>query len=65
MAWTPPTASTPSAPDKAAAAKERREAVRAQMKERSADRKEGFKMPNGATVKACGGGDQQLEDADA
>jgi anaerobic magnesium-protoporphyrin IX monomethyl ester cyclase len=24
-----------------------------------------FKLPNGAEVKACGGGDQQMEDADA
>jgi len=48
--------------DKAAAAKERREAVKAQMKERAVERTQGFKMPNGADVKACGGGTQQMED---
>ncbi len=51
-----------SSADKAAAAKERREAVKAQMKERSAMRTQDFKMPNGAEVKACGGGSQQMED---
>ena len=45
--------------DKAARAKERREAVRAQ----TIARKQDFKMPNGAEIKACGGGDQQMEDA--
>ncbi|MEJ6389718.1 magnesium-protoporphyrin IX monomethyl ester anaerobic oxidative cyclase [Gymnodinialimonas ulvae] len=45
--------------DKAARAKERREAVKAQTVERKRD----FVMPNGAQVKACGGGDQQMEDA--
>ena len=45
--------------DKAARAKERREAVRAQ----TIARKQDFKMPNGAQIKACGGGDQQMEDA--
>ena len=48
--------------DKAAAAKERREAVKAQMKERSAERTQDFKLPNGAEIKACGGGSQQMED---
>ncbi|WP_371060952.1 magnesium-protoporphyrin IX monomethyl ester anaerobic oxidative cyclase [Rhodosalinus sp. 5P4] len=49
------------AADRAARARERREAVRAQMKERGAERREGFKMPNGAEVRACGGSDQQME----
>ena len=44
--------------DKAARAKERREAVKAQ----TLERKQAFRMPNGAEVKACGGGDQQMED---
>lgn len=48
--------------DKAAAAAERRAAVKAQMKERAAERRQDFKMPNGAQVKACGGGTQQMED---
>src|SRR6056297_1822381 len=48
--------------DKAARAAERREAVKAQMKERGAERKQDFKMPNGAEIKACGGGSQQMED---
>ncbi len=48
--------------DRAAKAAERREAVKAQMKERAEERKE-FRMPNGAKVMACGGGDQQMEDA--
>ncbi|MCF6444064.1 magnesium-protoporphyrin IX monomethyl ester anaerobic oxidative cyclase [Nereida sp. MMG025] len=56
--------------DKAAAAAERREAIRAQGKERAKER--AFKMPmplspaggqDGAEVKACGGGDQQMEEA--
>ncbi|RBI85496.1 magnesium-protoporphyrin IX monomethyl ester anaerobic oxidative cyclase [Rhodosalinus halophilus] len=51
------------AADRAARAKERREAVRAQMKERAEQRREGFRMPNGAEVKACGGGTEQMEDA--
>lgn len=51
-----------SSADKAAAAKERREAVKAQMKERSAERTQDFKLPNGAEIKACGGGSQQMED---
>ena len=46
------------AADKAARAKERREVVKAQ----TSERKQGFKMPNGAVVKACGGGTQHLED---
>ena len=51
--------------DKARRAAERREAVRAQGKARAIERAQGFKMPNGASVKACGGGTQQMEDADA
>ncbi|MEO0467955.1 MAG: radical SAM protein, partial [Pseudomonadota bacterium] len=46
------------AADRAARAKERREAVKAQTRERKAS----FKMPNGAVVRAYGGGDQQIED---
>jgi len=49
--------------DKAAAAAERREAVKAQMKERAVERRQDFKMPNGAEIRACGGSDQQMEDA--
>ncbi|MBV2359670.1 magnesium-protoporphyrin IX monomethyl ester anaerobic oxidative cyclase [Thalassococcus sp. CAU 1522] len=45
------------AADRAARAKERREAVKAQMKERAA-----FRMPGDAAVKACGGGTEQLSD---
>ncbi len=48
--------------DKAARAAERREALRAQGKERAQARSQTFKMPNGAEVKACGGGNQQMED---
>ncbi|MFW5678120.1 MAG: magnesium-protoporphyrin IX monomethyl ester anaerobic oxidative cyclase [Rhodosalinus sp.] len=51
------------AADRAARARERREAVRAQMKDRAEVRRESFKMPNGAEVKACGGGTEQMEDA--
>ncbi|MEO0692254.1 MAG: magnesium-protoporphyrin IX monomethyl ester anaerobic oxidative cyclase, partial [Pseudomonadota bacterium] len=49
--------------DKAARAAERRAAVKAQMKDRAVERIQGFKMPNGAEVRACGGGDSQMEDA--
>jgi len=65
------------ASDRAEKARERREAVTAQLKERAADRAQagdgaaeragapertqGFRMPNGAEVKACGGGNQQME----
>lgn len=49
--------------DKAARAAERREALRAQGKERAVERKQSFRMPNGAEVKACGGGTQQMEDS--
>ncbi len=49
--------------DKAAKAAERRAAVRAQGKARAAERTASFKMPNGAQVKACGGGSDQMEDA--
>ena len=52
------------AADRAARAAERREAVRTQMKDRAVERGKGFKMPNGAEIRACGGGDQQMaEDA--
>jgi len=55
--------------DKAAKAAERREALRAQGKERAVSRNAGkdpvrgasFKMPNGAGVKACGGGKEQMD----
>lgn len=46
--------------DKAARAAERREAVKAQMKDRAAERTANFKMPNGAQVMACGGGREQM-----
>jgi anaerobic magnesium-protoporphyrin IX monomethyl ester cyclase len=49
--------------DKAARAAERRAAIRAQGKERAEGRKADFVMPNGAQVKACGGGRDQMEDA--
>ncbi|WP_400083006.1 magnesium-protoporphyrin IX monomethyl ester anaerobic oxidative cyclase [Yoonia sp. R78084] len=49
--------------DKAARAAERRAAIRAQGKERAAERAADFKMPNGAQIKACGGGSEQMEDA--
>lgn len=48
--------------DKAARAAERRGAVAAQMKQRATERRE-FVLPNGAQIKSCGGGDQQMEDA--
>ena len=41
------------------------QAVKAQMKERATERKREFSLPNGAEVKACGGGDQQMDEADA
>jgi anaerobic magnesium-protoporphyrin IX monomethyl ester cyclase len=50
------------AADRAAAARERREAVKAQMKDRAAERTQAFRMPNGAEVMACGGGRQQMEE---
>ena len=50
------------ASDRAARARERREAVKAQMKERAVERKDSFRMPNGAEVMACGGGREQMED---
>ena len=50
------------AADRAARAAERREAIRAQGKERAIERNASFKMPNGAEIKACGGGTQQMED---
>jgi len=53
------------AADRAARAAERREAVRAQGKARAVERTQSFKMPNGVDVKACGGGDQQMEETDA
>jgi anaerobic magnesium-protoporphyrin IX monomethyl ester cyclase len=42
--------------------KERQEAVRAQMKDRAAERSADFKLPNGAQVMACGGGQQQMQE---
>ena len=51
------------AADRAAKAAERREAIRKQGKERAVERNREFKLPNGAEVKACGGGDQQMEEA--
>ncbi|PWR02795.1 magnesium-protoporphyrin IX monomethyl ester anaerobic oxidative cyclase [Meridianimarinicoccus roseus] len=50
--------------DKAARAAERREALRAQGKARAAERTANFRMPNGAEIKACGGGDQQMTEAE-
>jgi anaerobic magnesium-protoporphyrin IX monomethyl ester cyclase len=49
--------------DKAAKARERREAVKAQMKERATERSGAFRMPNGAEVMACGGGREQMEES--
>jgi anaerobic magnesium-protoporphyrin IX monomethyl ester cyclase len=46
----------------ASADKAARAAVKAQMKERAAKRSEGFKMPNGAEVMACGGGREQVQE---
>ncbi|MGI1662481.1 magnesium-protoporphyrin IX monomethyl ester anaerobic oxidative cyclase [Palleronia sp. KMU-117] len=51
------------AADRAARAAERREAVRAQMKDRAAERSGSFRMPNGAEVRVCGGGTEQMSDA--
>ncbi len=45
--------------DRAARAAERREAIRAQGKDRAKDRP--FKLPDGA-IKACGGGTQQMDE---
>ncbi len=47
--------------DKAAKAAERREALRSQGKERAIERSAAFKMPNGAEIKACGGGKEQMD----
>ena len=49
--------------DRAERAAERRKAVRTQMKARAKDRDEAAKPPLEATVRSCGGGDQQMEDA--
>lgn len=49
--------------DKAARAAERRAAVSAQGKERAVERNVAFKMSNGARVKACGVGSDQMQDA--
>ncbi len=46
--------------DRARRAQERREAIRAQGKERAKERNAAFKMPNGAEVSACGGGTEQM-----
>jgi anaerobic magnesium-protoporphyrin IX monomethyl ester cyclase len=51
--------------DKAARAAERRKALRKQGKARAAERNETFKMPNGATVKSCGSGTEQMDEVDA
>jgi anaerobic magnesium-protoporphyrin IX monomethyl ester cyclase len=51
------------AADRAARAAERREAVRAQMKDR-ADERKGFRMPGDAAAMACGGGREQMAEAD-
>jgi anaerobic magnesium-protoporphyrin IX monomethyl ester cyclase len=51
------------AADRAARAAERREAVRAQGKARALERSASFKMPNGAEVRACGGGKDQMTEA--
>ncbi|MCU0827573.1 MAG: magnesium-protoporphyrin IX monomethyl ester anaerobic oxidative cyclase [Tabrizicola sp.] len=48
--------------DKAARAAERRAAVKAQMKDRAAERSGEFRMPNGAQVMACGGGRDQMQE---
>ncbi|WP_136644449.1 magnesium-protoporphyrin IX monomethyl ester anaerobic oxidative cyclase [Tabrizicola sp. YIM 78059] len=50
------------AADRAVRAAERRAAVRAQMKERAAERADGFQMPDGAQVMACGGGREQMQE---
>jgi anaerobic magnesium-protoporphyrin IX monomethyl ester cyclase len=50
------------AADRAARAAERREAVKAQMKDRAEDRK-AFRMPGEAAM-ACGGGKEQMAEAD-
>ncbi len=58
------------AADRAARAAERREAVRAQMKDRAKDRADGgggagarpFSLPDGAGVRVCGGGSRQMEE---
>lgn len=47
------------AADRAAKAAERRAAVKAQ----TIDRKQGFKMPNGAEIAACGGGKDQMAES--
>ncbi len=49
------------AADRARRAAERREAIRKQGKERAVERSANFKMPNGAEVKACGGGTEQMD----
>ena len=48
--------------DRAAKAAERREALRAQGKERAQARGNGDAASGAAAVKACGGGEQQMED---
>jgi anaerobic magnesium-protoporphyrin IX monomethyl ester cyclase len=48
--------------DKAARAAERRAAVKAQMQDRAVERSAGFRMPNGAAVMACGGGQGQMQE---
>jgi anaerobic magnesium-protoporphyrin IX monomethyl ester cyclase len=36
--------------------------VKAQMQDRAAERSEGFRLPKGAEVMACGGGQQQMQE---
>ena len=42
--------------------KERQQAVRAQMKDRAVERSGEFRLPNGVEVRACGGGQQQMQE---
>ncbi|MEM7571060.1 MAG: magnesium-protoporphyrin IX monomethyl ester cyclase, partial [Pseudomonadota bacterium] len=56
------TADWEAAADRAAKAAERREALRAQGKARSDRRKMDAMAQSNVAVKACGGGDQQMED---
>ena len=53
------------AADRAARAAERREAIRQQGKERAAERRKAFSLPDQEMVKACGGGTQQMSEEDA
>ncbi len=42
--------------------RERQEAVRAQMKDRAVERSGEFRLPDGAEVRACGGGQRQMQE---